>query len=127
MKPFSQITALTPQQKTYNYSISRARIVVENAYGRLKARWHRLLKRNDMKVSNIRIVIAAACVLHNICEIHGDAFNGAWLSDEASFHNQTLLHIMLLLEIQLNKSEKLWYIISLLIEVCHIVIIFFVM
>ena len=56
------IYTITPQQKTYNYRISRARIVVDNVYGRLKARWHRLLKRNDMHVNKIPIVIAAACV-----------------------------------------------------------------
>ena len=66
MKPFSQSAADTPQQRTYNYRISRARIVVENAYGRLKARWRRLLKRNDMHVNNVLVVVTAACVLHNI-------------------------------------------------------------
>ena len=57
---------------------------MENAYGRLKARWRRPLKRNDMHVNKIPIVIAAACVLHNICEIHREAFNDAWLSEEVS-------------------------------------------
>ena len=59
MKPFSQNAAVTPQIKRYNYRISRARIVVECAYGRLKARWRHLLKRNDMHVSNIPVIIAA--------------------------------------------------------------------
>ena len=48
MKPFTHNTALTSQQKTFNYRLCRARIVVENAYGRLKARWCRLMKRNDV-------------------------------------------------------------------------------
>ena len=52
--------------KQYNYRVSRARIVVENAYGRLKARWRRLMKRNDMHVDHIPQVIAAACILHNV-------------------------------------------------------------
>ena len=62
MKPFSQSAAATPQQRTYNYRISRARIVVKNAYGRLKARWRRLLKRNDMHVNNVPVGVTAACV-----------------------------------------------------------------
>ena len=36
MKPFTYGSSLTTQQKTYNYWICRARIVVENAYGWLK-------------------------------------------------------------------------------------------
>ena len=39
MKPFAHNNSLTSQQKTYNYRICKARIVVENAYRRLKARW----------------------------------------------------------------------------------------
>ena len=53
--------------------------MVENAFGRLKARWRRVLKRNDMNTDNIPHVIAATCVLHNICEVHHEHFNDAWL------------------------------------------------
>ena len=84
MKPFTHGTNLTSQQKTFNYRICRARIVVENAYGRLKARWRRLMKRNDMCIDNIPAVIKCACILHNVCEIHGDSFNDAWLRDVES-------------------------------------------
>ena len=38
-----------------------------------------LLKRNDMNIDNIPHVITAACVLHNICEVHHEHFNDAWL------------------------------------------------
>ena len=37
MKPFCQSSELTIEQKTFNYRFSRARIVVENAFGQLKA------------------------------------------------------------------------------------------
>ena len=39
------------------------------------------MKRNDMYVHNVPVVAAAARVLHNICEIHHDQFNDAWLVD----------------------------------------------
>ena len=81
MKPFPHNGILTRAQKTYNYRLSRARIVVENVYGRLKARWRRLMKRNDMHISHIPTVTAAACILHNMCEVHGERFNDAWLQD----------------------------------------------
>ena len=79
MKPFPHNTILTTQQRNYNYQVCRARIVTEIAYGHLKARWRRLLKRNDMNIDNIPHVITAACILHNICEVHHEHFNDAWL------------------------------------------------
>ena len=39
MKPFPQSGVLTNEEKQCNYRMSRACIVVENVYGRLKARW----------------------------------------------------------------------------------------
>ena len=81
MKPFPQSSVVTNEIKQYNYRVSSARIIVENAYGRLKARWRRLMKRNDMHVDHIPQVIAAACILHNVCEIHREHVNDAWLQD----------------------------------------------
>ena len=40
------------------------------------------MKRNDMHVRNIPNIVAAACILHNMCEVHGDNFNDAWLEEE---------------------------------------------
>ena len=37
MKPFTHSPTLTQEQKQFNYKLSRARVVVEIAFGRLKA------------------------------------------------------------------------------------------
>ena len=82
----------TDDKKRYNYAISKARIVVENAFGRLKARWRRLMKRNDILVEHIPNVIAAACILHNVCETHGERFNEVWrqgITDDQSIQPST--------------------------------------
>ena len=92
MKPYPQSLATSRDRITYNYRISRARIVVENAFGRLKGRWRRLLKRNDMLVENISTVVAAACVLHNICEMHNKPFNDAWLLTDTDEQTQSQAH-----------------------------------
>ena len=84
MKPFAHNSDSTACQRNYNYRICRARIVVENVFGRLKARWCRVLKRNDMHTDNISHMIAATCVLHNICEVHHEHFNDAWLQHSDS-------------------------------------------
>ena len=80
-KPFSMSPTLSRSQKTYNYRLCRGRVVVELAFGRLKARRRRLLKRNDMLMTNVPNVIAACCTFHNICEIHGDEFNDEWMQE----------------------------------------------
>jgi len=82
LKPYTHSASLSENEKTFNYRLSRARTVVENAFGRLKARWRRLTKRNDMNIENVPHVVAACCILHNICEIHGDTFNDNWLVDD---------------------------------------------
>ena len=81
MKLFPHNTALSTAQRKFNYRLSRARIVSQNAFGCLKARWRRLQKQNDMAINNIPNVIIACCILHNVCEIHGDSFNDLWLDD----------------------------------------------
>ena len=70
MKLFSDNSTLSPQQKHFNYRLSRAPAVVEIAFGRLKARWRRLMKKNDMHTEHIPVVISACCILHDMCEVH---------------------------------------------------------
>ncbi|XP_060776402.1 uncharacterized protein LOC132885894 [Neoarius graeffei] len=74
MKPFSDTGRLTPEQHTYNYRLSSARLVVEMAFRRLKGWWRCLLKRNDYKLELCKKMALTCCVLHNICEEHGDNF-----------------------------------------------------
>ena len=60
-------------ETTFNTSISRARCVVENAFGLLKMKWRRLHQHSIAENANIipRLVLCA-CVLHNICIDAGD-------------------------------------------------------
>ena len=71
--------------KTYNARLSRGRVIVEIAFGRLKSRWRRLSKQIDMDISNVPNVILACCALHNICEVHNDSFNDDWLLGSNEF------------------------------------------
>ena len=38
-----------------------------------------LLKRLDVDVVDVPELVAACCVLHNICEVHGDGFDEEWI------------------------------------------------
>ena len=79
MKAFLDNGRLSQEQRAFNHRLSHARVVVEHAYGRLKGRWQCLLKRLDISVWDVPELVAACCVLHNVCEVHGDTFNEDWL------------------------------------------------
>ncbi|XP_050796256.1 uncharacterized protein LOC127044962 [Gopherus flavomarginatus] len=63
MKPYTG--SLDSSQELFNYRLSKCRMVIECAFGRLKARWRTLLTRSDLSQTNVPFVIAACCVLHN--------------------------------------------------------------
>ena len=72
MKPYSQSGPLTQKQRKFNYQLSRAKIVTEIAFGRLKGRWRCLLKKTDTALRYLIQQVEACCTLHNICEVHMD-------------------------------------------------------
>ena len=88
MKPYQETVHTTADQKTFNYRQSRARMVVENAFGRLKGRWRCLLKRLDFQLENVPHVVSSCVVLHNICETFGDCCLDKW-TDSTSPHPLT--------------------------------------
>ena len=81
MKPYIDTSNLTCEQQRFNYRLSRARVVVEDAFGRLKQRWRCQLKRNDTDVLDLPVQVAACCVLHNIREMHSGCFSDNWLDE----------------------------------------------
>lgn len=65
LKPFSGFDQLTRQQDNYNYRLSRARMVVERAFGILANRF--AIFKSNIRLSPVKasIVVLAACYLHN--------------------------------------------------------------
>ena len=57
MKPCPETAHSTTEEKTYNYQQSRARMLVEKAFGRLKGRWRCLLKRLDYQITNVPMLL----------------------------------------------------------------------
>ncbi|KAK7945591.1 hypothetical protein WMY93_001319 [Mugilogobius chulae] len=56
------------EEESFNLHLSAIRVKVEHTFGHLKARWRILAKRSDVHHSFMPTVVAACCVLHNICE-----------------------------------------------------------
>lgn len=78
IKGFTQHLALSNEQVSFTHTLSSARMVVENAFGRLKGRWRCLLKRNDISITMMPDVVAACCILHNVCELQKEHFLPEW-------------------------------------------------
>ncbi|CAM5147600.1 unnamed protein product [Eretmochelys imbricata] len=76
MKPYTG--TLNSSKELFNYRLSKCRMVVVCAFGCLKGRWCSLLTRSALSETNIPIVIAACCVLRNLCESKGETFMVGW-------------------------------------------------
>ena len=63
MKPIPG-AGLSAKKRKFNSRISRACVVVECAFGRVKGRWRSLLKHNDMKIELMTTYFTACCILH---------------------------------------------------------------
>lgn len=77
MKPYSN-AVLTQEQRYFNYRLSRARMVVEGAFGQLKGRWRVLMRKNECDENTLKMMSLACVVLHNICIDLDDNMNKTW-------------------------------------------------
>ena len=60
------------QEQFFGYKLSSARMVIECAFGRLKARFGCLKRDMDINLDDLPYVINACFILHNYCELHND-------------------------------------------------------
>lgn len=66
MKPYKCYRAtLTVPQKIFNYRLSRARRIVENAFGILVSRFRVFDKKIYCNLKTVNKLVLAACALHN--------------------------------------------------------------
>lgn len=84
MKPYAFNTENTPEQKAFNYNLSKCRRVVENAFGHPKVRFRRVGKGIDNNVENAPKIIKACCVLHNFLNAENDELHQQWLTQNTS-------------------------------------------
>ncbi|XP_028414901.1 putative nuclease HARBI1 [Dendronephthya gigantea] len=68
---------ITEAEQFYGFRLSSARMVIECANGRLKARWGCLKGVLDVDLELLPYLIYACFILHNYCEVHHDGVDQA--------------------------------------------------
>ena len=68
----------SPEEVSFNLRMNKLRIIVEQAFGRLKGRWRILCKKSDQFVFYMPRVIVACAVLHNYVEMKNQPYNPVW-------------------------------------------------
>lgn len=76
MKPYAQ-RGLTQKQRIFNYRLSRARRISENAFGIMVARFRVFRSAMEIQPDKARNVVLAAIVLHNFLQLKNTAANVA--------------------------------------------------
>lgn len=83
MRPFSKRT-LDPRSMIFNYRLSRARRVVENAFGILNSKWRIFNTPIDAKPDLVNLIIMCCVVLHNFLIVQQD---DSAITDEEDTHS----------------------------------------
>ena len=65
MRPYPRYSSLTTQQRIFNYRLSRARRVVENAFGIMSVKFRILRSSINCKLDTMDHIVKATCVLRN--------------------------------------------------------------
>ena len=86
MKPYSN-RGLTKEERIFNYRLSRARRVSENAFGILAQRWQVFLTTMQTTPETVRMVLRATCVLHNLLRMRHPNLQNPNLDQERADHN----------------------------------------
>lgn len=63
----------TRQEQYYGLELCQARMVIECAFGRLKARFSILKRALDINIEELPFVVYACFVLHNFCEVNNES------------------------------------------------------
>ncbi|XP_034022473.1 protein ANTAGONIST OF LIKE HETEROCHROMATIN PROTEIN 1 [Thalassophryne amazonica] len=65
MRPFPGRSRLSSEERSFNYRLSRARLVVEDAFGILASQWRWYRRLIEVRTEVAEQCVKATCVLHN--------------------------------------------------------------
>ena len=86
MKPFSRRN-MSVEERIFNYRLSRARRIVENAFGILANRFRVILTTMKQTPETVTKIVMACCTLHNLMRIRYPAAQNAVADVEDTNHD----------------------------------------
>ena len=86
MRPFAR-HGLTTERHIFNYRLSRAGRVVENAFGILANQWRLCHHYIYLNPDNVTTVVMATVVLHNILTLPRDKVRTNVVDNRAEIHD----------------------------------------
>ena len=87
MKPFGH-RELNNAERVFNYRLSRARRVVENAFGILANRFQVLLTTMQYDPSTVKLIVKACLILHNLMRIRYPGLQNQHLDTEENANRE---------------------------------------
>lgn len=66
MVPFKDSEQLTKKQYEFNEKLSSIRVIIDQAFDRLKGQFRKLKYINVLNLEYVKYIILSACILHNI-------------------------------------------------------------
>uniref|UniRef100_A0A1A7W9J8 DDE Tnp4 domain-containing protein n=1 Tax=Iconisemion striatum TaxID=60296 RepID=A0A1A7W9J8_9TELE len=85
MRPYP-LHNLNHDKKIFNYRLSRARMVVENAFGILSSRWRIFLRKINLHPKHVDTLVMAACILHNFLLVPSDNLRLLYEAEQQGVH-----------------------------------------
>ncbi|KAL1482585.1 hypothetical protein MTO96_033693 [Rhipicephalus appendiculatus] len=108
LTPYKDYGAMTDTQTFYNKCHCSTRVIIENAFGRLKQRFRQLRYIEFQTVDKITQFIIACCALHNICIDDGDInVDDILTDDDLQERQQDIAQHLLFEEEELNEASQL--------------------
>lgn len=89
MVPYKDYGNMTDTQRNFNRILSKNRVVIERAFCLLKGRCRRLKYLYLQNVKYGALIIAACCVLHNICLDLEDEANDDILAENENIEDES--------------------------------------
>ena len=79
MTPYTTRGNLIVDEPRFNFTLSRSRVAVENAFSCLKGRFQCIAKRLDTTLEHTVNIVTTYCILNNSCIITKQRFLHEWL------------------------------------------------
>ena len=105
MKPFSK-RDLTNEERIFNYRLSRARRIVENAFGILANRWQCIMTTMRPAPETVNKIVITCCCLHNLMRMRYPGLQNADCDQENPNHQ--VIPVGVAPKLQSSGHAKYW-------------------